>query len=294
MLLRRMSVWAALAGIIAVILMVRKTTTAEPMPSPPLPPAIKPSLRGIGASGMVESLRENTAVGVPVAGLVREVRVRVWDRVEAGAPLLLLDDRELRAQLRTERADLAVREAELERVTRLSRRTESLRSEKAVSEEEADGRLDELAIQRARVEAAQAVVSRTETLLDRLVVRAPVDGTVLQVSTRAGEFVTPGASLSPVLLGTTDRFQVRADVDEQVAPRVRPGRNATGFLKGDTAHPIPMDFVRIEPFVIPKRNLTGVSSERVDTRVLQVVFTFANSTNQPVYVGQQLDLFIEE
>jgi HlyD family secretion protein len=289
-----MSVWAALAGIIAVVLMVRKTTTAEPMPSPPLPPATKPSLRGIGASGMVESLRENTSVGVPVAGLVREVRVRVWDRVEAGTPLLLLDDRELQAQLRTERADLAVREAELERVTRLSRRTESLRTEKAVSEEEADGRLDELVIQRARVEAARALVSRTEVLVDRLVVRAPVDGTILQVSTRAGEFVSPGASQAPILLGTTDRVQVRADVDEQVAPRVHPGRNATGFLKGDTSHPIAMEFVRIEPFVIPKRNLTGASSERVDTRVLQVIYAFANPTNRPVYVGQQMDLFIEE
>lgn len=243
---------------------------------------------------MVESLRENTSVGVPVAGLVREVRVRVWDRVEAGTPLLLLDDRELQAQLRTERADLAVREAELERATRLSRRTESLRSEKAVSEEEADGRLDELAIQRARVEAARALVSRTEVLVDRLVVRAPVDGTILQVSTRVGEFVSPGASQAPILLGTTDRVQVRADVDEQVAPRVHPGRNAMGFLKGDTSHPIPMEFVRIEPFVIPKRNLTGASSERVDTRVLQVIYAFANPTNRPVYVGQQMDLFIEE
>jgi len=44
-------------------------------------PAQKPSARGIGAAGMVEALRENTAVGVPAAGLVTKVYVKVWDKV---------------------------------------------------------------------------------------------------------------------------------------------------------------------------------------------------------------------
>lgn len=60
-------------------------------------------------------------------------------------------------------------------------------------------------------------------------------------------------------------MQVRADVDEQIAPRVRPGARATGFIKGDSTHPIPLEFVRIEPFITPKRSLTGASIERVDT-----------------------------
>jgi hypothetical protein len=40
--------------------------------------------------------------------------------------------------------------------------------------------------------------------------------------------------------------------------------------------------------------MTGASSERVDTRVLQVVFRFANCAGRKTYVGQQVDLFIEE
>jgi HlyD family secretion protein len=46
--------------------------------------------------------------------------------------------------------------------------------------------------------------------------------------------------------------------------------------------------------VIPKRSLTGASTERVDTRVLQVIYRFPNTLGRPVYVGQQVDLFIEE
>ena len=47
----------------------------------------------------------------------------------------------------------------------------------------------------------------------------------------------------------------------------------------------------MEPYVIPKRNLTGDSTERVDTRVLQVIFGL--DAGARVYAGQQLDVFID-
>jgi HlyD family secretion protein len=50
--------------------------------------------------------------------------------------------------------------------------------------------------------------------------------------------------------------------------------------------------VRFEPFVVPKKSLTGDTTERVDTRVLQVLYRF-NRGDLPVYVGQQVDVFIE-
>ena len=291
---KKISFWAALLGIAAVIGLVRNTTANEPMPAPPLTPAQKPSARGIGAAGMVEALRENTAVGVPAAGLVTKVHVKVWDKVEAGAPLLQLDDRELVAQLPGLKAEVRVQETQLARARRQAQRTEALRSTRGVSEDEADGRRDDLAIQEARVESARAALVKTETLIDRLTVRASSAGTILQVNTRAGEYAAPGASTPPVLLGAIEEVQVRADVDEQLAPRVRPGSKATGYLKGDTRNPIPLEFVRIEPYVVPKRSLTGSSSERVDTRVLQVIFKFPNAIGRRIYVGQQVDLFIEE
>jgi hypothetical protein len=44
--------------------------------------------------------------------------------------------------------------------------------------------------------------------------------------------------------------------------------------------------------VIPKASLTGQSTERTDTRVLQVIYSF-NRAALPVYVGQQMDAYIE-
>jgi hypothetical protein len=95
-------------------------------------------------------------------------------------------------------------------------------------------------------------------------------------------------------LGAIEEVQVRADVDEQIAPRVKPGSKALGYLKGDPQNSIPLEFVRIEPYVTPKRNLTGSSVERVDTRVLQIIYKFQNDLKRRIYVGQQMDLFMEE
>lgn len=58
------------------------------------------------------------------------------------------------------------------------------------------------------------------------------------------------------------------------------------------AHAITMRFVRVEPYVVPKKSLTGENTERVDTRVLQVIYAIER-TEYPVYVGQQLDVFID-
>jgi hypothetical protein len=54
--------------------------------------------------------------------------------------------------------------------------------------------------------------------------------------------------------------------------------------------------VRVEPYVIPKRSLTGQNTERVDTRVLQVIYTFEDAFEDekaPFYIGQQVDVSID-
>jgi hypothetical protein len=86
-------------------------------------------------------------------------------------------------------------------------------------------------------------------------------------------------------------LHVRVDVDENDAWRVQPGAEAEGYARGNAAIHVRLRFVRIEPYIVPKRSLTGESTERVDTRVLQAVYAFDRG-EQPLYVGQQLDVFI--
>jgi RND family efflux transporter MFP subunit len=294
-LFRKVSFWLALAGVASAGLLIHQLRAQlhEPVPPPPVTPPTKPFPDAVGAAGLVEALGENTAVGVPAPALVAAVHVRVWDRVEAGQPLLQLDDRDVRARLATLQSEVAVAEASLARLAGQVSRLEAVSDPRAISREELLQRRSDVAVARAQLEAARAAVAQQEVLLDRLVVRAPRDGTILQVSTRAGEYAAPGAATPPILLGYLDSVQIRADVDEQLAPRIRPGARAIGRVKGAAETPIALEFARIEPAIVPKRSLTGASNERVDTRVLQVLFTCPNTPEHPLYVGQQIDLFIE-
>lgn len=308
-LFRQLSFYLALLGIVGiagVVIQLRAAVT-EPLQPPPVAPVAKPFPRAIGASGLVEARHENTQIGVPVPGLVAAVRVAVWDRVEAGAPLLELDRRELDAARAALEAQRAVAEAQVGTAEAVVARDEAALARiarlplgEATTERDVEAAETQLAVARAQllgaraeVDAARAALAQNAVLLERLVVRAPIAGTVLQVNVRAGEYAAT-TSVVPIVLGNVDEVQVRADVDEQLAPRVRPGARAVGYIKGAGGDPIPMEFVRIEPFVVPKRSLTGSSAERVDTRVLQVVYRFAPTEARPVYVGQQMDLYIEE
>ena len=123
-----------------------------------------------------------------------------------------------------------------------------------------------------------------QTDLDRLVVRALVDGDVLQVNVRPGEFVGAQPSQSLIVLGNIEKLHVRVDIDEHDIPRFRPGSTAKATLRGDPHVIYPMKFVRVEPFVVPKKSLTGDNTEPVDTRVLQVIYSI-ESRASPALCG---------
>jgi multidrug efflux pump subunit AcrA (membrane-fusion protein) len=145
----------------------------------------------------------------------------------------------------------------------------------------------EVALRRAEAEAA-----RVE--LERLTVTAPVAGEVLQVNVRPGEFAQAGINQQPlVLLGSIDVMHVRVDIDENDAWRFSPDARAVAYLRGHADFKTDLTFQYVEKYVVPKRSLTGESTERVDTRVLQVIYSFS-ARDFSVYPGQLVDVYIED
>lgn len=149
-------------------------------------------------------------------------------------------------------------------------------------------------VARATWERSRAELDAARVEMERLTVRAPVEGQVLQVNIRPGEFAQSGVLSQPlILLGSVDRLHVRVDIDENDAWRFSPEAPAVAYLRGHAQYQTDLTFEYVERYVIPKRSLTGESTERVDTRVLQVVYSFPRE-NLPVYPGQQMDVYIED
>ncbi len=310
---------------------------------PPIEPSRSPYKDRLAGAGLVEPASENIKVGTLTAGVVTEVAVKVGDDVSKNQLLFKLDDRQRRADLATQEAELAAREAEYQRLKSMPRpedippsearvkkaradvdaqkdlldRAESLYAKKVWREEEliqkqesyaaAQAKLNEaeaehakllagawepdLAVSLAAVKRAQAMVSQSRIEVERLEVRAPIAGKLLKVDVRVGEYVGTPPNETLIVIGDLSRFHVRIDIDENDIPRYRPGIPGQAFVRGDALHPLPLDFIRVDPYAEPKKSLTGAGNERVDTRVLQVIYAI-NGPVEGLYVGQQVDAYL--
>jgi RND family efflux transporter MFP subunit len=267
----------------------------QPVAQPVVQPASAPFQRFVAGSGIIESASENIAIATPVSGTVEQVHVVVGAAVRIGDPLFTIESRELKAQSEVARANLAVAKRELADAREQYQLWSSVKDRRAVSEEEFIKRKNAVGIFSERVVLAEAQLKAIETEVERRIIRAPIDGKVLQVKVRVGEFAPAQVAATPLmLLGKVEPvLHVRVDVDENDAWRVKDSAQGVAFLRGNTELSVPIQFVRFEPYVLPKRSLTGGSSERVDTRVLQVVYSFSPK-ELPVFVGQLMDVFIEE
>ncbi|MGD9580630.1 MAG: HlyD family secretion protein [Vampirovibrionia bacterium] len=141
-------------------------------------------------------------------------------------------------------------------------------------------------------EALLATADEYGVLIKQATIRAPKSGEILKVNTRKGQFASTVSATPPVLMGTTEQLQVRVDIDEINAPSVKSGMKAMASLKGDAKKSFPLTFVRVQPYMVPKTNLSGKATERVDVRVLQVIYSF-EPQKFPVYVGQQVDVYLD-
>jgi HlyD family secretion protein len=303
---KNVSTYIALVGIAASVHLVRSQQVKPEAVAPLAEPVPSPFARAIGGRGLIEGVDENVRVSAAVPGLVSQVRVKVGDEVKEGDVLFELDTRDAMSQVEVQRANIAsieasILESEIGLADREDQwdRMQRLKEGQVVSVDERQRTQFAFRAARSRVDTrkadlafAKAQLGRAEVLRDLLVVKAPRAGTVLQVNVRPGEYAAVPSLDSLVLLGRIDRYQLRVDIDEDNAPRVREGCKAKAFLKGRREDPIELDFVRIEPFVQRKKALAGDSNERVDTRVLQVIFQFRRPSVS-VYVGQQLDVFID-
>ena len=152
---------------------------------------------------------------------------------------------------------------------------------------------EDLAVAMAEAKVADADVAMLQTDLAQSEVKAPIDGTVLRVNARAGEFASAGALREGlVVMGQLTPLHIRVDVDELDAWRFDPNGKAVAMLRGGKIVEFPIEYVRTVPVVIPKRTLTGENSERIDTRVMEMIYRFTQD-NPKVLPGQLLDVYID-
>jgi len=281
----------ALLGLVIAIISIFFGNKENTSPLPAISATKAPFEEFIAGGGLIESSTENIAIGTPVSGIVSNIYVKIGDKVKQDEPLFKIDTLDLEAELLPAIATIDEKKALLGNAKIDYKLTEN--SREAISKEILSEKKFDVDIAKANFEKATAEVERLNIEISRRTITSPIDGKILQIKTHLGEFANSYIVTKPplMILGGTDSLHVRADIDEYDAWRFDKEQPAFAFVRGRSNIKIPLKFVRVEPYVIPKKSLTGNSTERTDTRVLQVIYSLKPKSN--LYIGQQLDIYIK-
>jgi HlyD family secretion protein len=152
--------------------------------------------------------------------------------------------------------------------------------------------------------ALEKAFAASTALLGKYTLRAPRDGVVMSINTIVGNYVSPQGSYdaytqgaAPVIVigSSPNSLHVRCYIDEILVPRLHlaPTMKAQMSVRGSNIK-IPLEFVRVQPYVSPKIELSDQRQERVDVRVLPVIFRIVKPENVNLYPGELVDVYISE
>ena len=159
----------------------------------------------------------------------------------------------------------------------------------------------DVANQEKQYESLTQAYKAANVLLQKYSVKAPIDGVVLTVTATAGSYVSSQGAYDPytqqfaqlVIMGAPqEHMAVRCYVDEILVSRLpSPWHIRAQMSIRGTEIKVPLEFVRVQPYVSPKIQLSNERQEQVDLRVLPVIFRFEKK-DAPAYPGQLVDVYI--
>lgn len=285
----------ALLGILAGLVSAYFFSVERKAQAPVLAPPSSSYQSAIYSNGIVESSQpggSNIPIYPEVSGPISHVFVHEGQTIAAGTPLFRIDDSVQQANVKVAEANLQAARSQYDK-----RRASYALDPASISRDALDIAKDSVAQTSALAQAARA-------LLRKYSLKAPVDGVVLAVNTAVGSYVSPQGAYNAytqgfdpllILSGPQEYLAVRCYVDEILVARLpAPERMRAEMSLRGTETKIPLEFVRIQPYVSPKIQLSNQRQERVDLRVLPVIFRFSTKNLPTAYPGQLVDVFIGE
>jgi HlyD family secretion protein len=158
--------------------------------------------------------------------------------------------------------------------------------------------------QEQQYQAAEQAYLSDKALLDKFVIKSPITGKVLRMNAAVGSYVSPQGIYDPyteqmdpvTTMGVVEVYmEVRCYLDEVLVPKLPAASNltATMLIRGMTNKVIPLEFIRLQPYTTPKIQLSDQQQERVDVRVLPIIFRFKKPADVNIFAGQLVDVYIK-
>jgi HlyD family secretion protein len=128
-----------------------------------------------------------------------------------------------------------------------------------------------------------------EAALDNLVIRAPIDGTVLQINIRPGELASPSAPQPVVTVGDLSKLRVRAEIDERDYGEIKVGQKVVVRSPAFRGRDVAGTVSSVAPIIEAARIGARGGRNLTDINVAEVVIDLAE--RGPFAVGMKVDVY---
>lgn len=157
---------------------------------------------------------QETEIRAEVTGYITNIFVADGAAVSKGQKLYEIDRTRYQAAVDQARANLAIANANLDRVEKDLQRYQTLAEKDAIAKQTLDYATTDVNNQKAQVQAAQAALTTAQTNLQRSVIFAPFSGTVGISQVRNGALVSAGSTLLNTI-STTNPIGVEFQINER-------------------------------------------------------------------------------
>jgi HlyD family secretion protein len=160
-------------------------------------------------------------------------------------------------------------------------RTSALRSaeDDAPLPREADAQLSI-----ARAERAVARVA-----LDKMTIRAPIAGTVLQINIKPGETAIPSATQPLLVIGDVSALRVRAELDDRDLGMIKVGQSVVVRMPAFPGRDMSGKVASIAPIVGPASRAARGTRNPTDVDIVEVMIDLTDVG--PLASGMQVDVY---
>lgn len=142
----------------------------------------------------------------------------------------------------------------------------------------------------AQIAEAAARVREAESRLEKTIIRAPIAGVILRKRLKGGESVSPDSPTGIVTMADTSALRIRVDLDETDVAKIRDGQTAYVTADAYGERRFNAKVIRIGQILGRKNFRTDRPTEKIDTRVLEVLLELAPDEKLPL--GLRVDAFI--
>jgi HlyD family secretion protein len=244
---------------------------------PPAPPylAVAVERRDLIVSAQASgAIQPDTTVEVKsqASGEILSINIETGQVAKRGDLMVHIDPRIPKNNVEQAAANLDVAKARLANSEAQKNRSDELFQSQSITQTEHESAVLDYATAKAGVISAQVALQNAQITLDQSEVRAPINGTIIELDVERGQVISSPTSTvggGTVLLKMADlnRVQVNTLVDETDIGKIQPGLSATVTVDAFPSHPFEGTVLKIEPQATVQQNVTMFPVRvRIDNR----------------------------